>query len=290
MKATLVQKNYFNSFDGTEIYYEIHGDKGPVVCLIYGVACQMNHWIYQVQSLSKNYKVLMFDYRGHHKSAMSENLNMVSVAKDLNSLLDHLKIKSCHVVGHSFGVPVAVKFAGFYPQKTLSLVLINGFVYNPLDELFKVPVSEKLILFLESLESYAPSLSQWIWKKAVNNLITQIGAGLLGGFNLELIPFKDIEIYTQALENLKLKVILDYMQDLIMTDLREDLKQIQTPSLVISGLRDGITPSHQQELMKNLIPDAKLEKIKDGSHCTQLDTPDLVNSLLVDFFVSQHEK
>ncbi len=290
MKAVTVQKNSFKSFDGTDIYYELHGDKGPAVTLVYGVACQMNHWIYQVQELSQTHRVLLFDYRGHHKSGMSNDLNMEAVAKDLNSLLEHLKIKSTHVVGHSFGVPVAVKFAVFYPAKCESLVLINGFVYNPLDELFKVPVSEKLILLLESLENYAPSLSQWLWKKAVNNLLIQVGAGLLGGFNLELIPFKDIEIYTQALENLKLKVVLDYMKDLVNTDLRDDLKEVSAPTLVISGLRDGITPSHQQDLMKNLIPNAEIEKIKDGSHCTQLDKPDLVNDLLKNFFVSRHKK
>lgn len=290
MKAVSVQKNTFKSFDNTEIYYEIHGDNGPVVTLIYGVACQMNHWVYQVQELSQNYRVLLFDYRGHHRSEISEELNMSAIAKDLNSLLEHLKFKSSHVVGHSFGVPVAVKFAVLYPDKCESLVLINGFVYNPLDELFKIPVSEKIIQLINSLETYAPSLSQWIWKKAVNNLLTQIGAGLLGGFNLELIPFKDIEIYTQALENLKLKVVVEYMKDLVNTDLRDDLKQVAAPTLVISGLRDGITPSHQQDLMKNLIPNAQIEKIKDGSHCTQLDKPDLVNEILKNFFVSRHKK
>ncbi len=290
MKPIQVQKNTFKSFDGTEIYYEVHGDKGPVVTLVYGVACQMNHWVYQVQALSENYQVLMFDYRGHHKSAMSDELNMDAVAKDLNALLCHLNFKTTHVVGHSFGVPVAVKFANFYPEKTMSLVLINGFVYNPLDELFKFPVSDKLINTLEALESYAPSLSQWLWKKVVNNLVSQLVAALLGGFNLELVPFKDIEIYTQALENLRLKVVLDYMQDLVRTDLRDDLMRVSAPTLVISGLRDGITPIHQQDLMKNLIPNAHIERIKDGSHCTQLDKPELVNALLKDFFVSQHKK
>jgi pimeloyl-ACP methyl ester carboxylesterase len=124
----------------------------------------------------------------------------------------------------------------------------------------------------------------------VNNILTQLGAGLLGGFNLELISFKDIEIYTQALENLKVEVVLKYMEDLVNADLRDDLKTIQAKALIISGLRDGITPTHQQELMKNLIPDAAIERIKDGSHCTQLDMPETVNALLRDFFVSQHKK
>lgn len=287
---TLVVKDSFKSFDGTDIYYELHGGTGPVIVLVYGVACQMNHWVYQTANLSKKFRVLLFDYRGHHKSGDSADLNLNAVATDINSLLEHLDIPSAHLVGHSFGVPVGIRFANLYPEKTTSLVFINGFVYNPLDELFKFPVSEKLINLLNTLESSAPILSQWIWKKAVNNLITQLGAGILGGFNLELIPFKDIEIYTQALENLELKVIITYMQDLVKIDLREELTMIKSPCLIISGLRDGITPSHQQDLMNSLIPDSNIEKIKDGSHCTQLDCPEMVNQLISDFFVSQHTK
>lgn len=290
MKSVVVKKDYFDSFDGTQIYYELHGDTGPVVALVYGVACQMNHWVYQVSNLSQDHRVILFDYRGHHKSATSEKLTMGVVAQDLASLLDHLKLPNAHVVGHSFGVPVAVSFANMCPEKTQSLVFINGFVYNPLDELFKIPVSKKLIENLHLFQSFAPTLSQWLWKKAVNNLVTQLGAGLLGGFNLELASFKDIEIYTQALANLQVEVVLKYMQDLVNMDLREDLKTIKAKALVISGLRDGITPTHQQELMKNLVPDSDIERIKDGSHCTQLDMPEIVNSILRDFFVSQHRK
>lgn len=290
MKPVVVKKDYFESFDGTKIYYELHGDKGPVITLIYGVACQMNHWVYQVSDFSQDYQVLLFDYRGHHKSDPSEDLTMEVVAQDLGALLKHLKIEKTHIVGHSFGVPVGVKFANLFPEQTQSIVMINGFVYNPLDELFRVPVSEKLIKYLSTFRFYAPSVSQFLWAKAANNLIFQITAGLLGGFNLELIPFKDIEIYTQAIENLKVEVVLKYMENLVATDIREDLKNIEAPALVISGQKDGITPPHQQDLMKNLLPNGKIERIKEGSHCTQLDMPEIVNSILRDFFVSQQEK
>lgn len=288
MNSTIVQKDTFKSVDNNLVYYEVHGDKGPAIVLVYGVACLMNHWVYQVSELSKNHRVILFDYRGHHKSETTKKLNTDLVAKDVKALLDHLKIEKAHLVGHSFGVPVGVRFANLFPEALDRLVLINGFVYNPLDELFKIPVSQKLIQSLEVFQSYAPGASQWLWKKAVNNMFAQVGAGLLGGFNLEFIPFKDIEIYTQGLENLEVKVVLEYMKDLVNTDLRKDLKKVQSKSLVISGLRDGITPPHQQVLMKNLIPDCEIVKFKEGSHCTQLDLPEPVNEKLIHFFAASN--
>lgn len=278
------RNGYCLGSDGNKVYYEVHGDSGPWVVLVYGVACLMNHWIYQTAELSKTHRVIIFDYRGHHKSETHPNLGMNYVAEDIKCLLDHLNVDQAYMAGHSFGVPIVVKFNLLFPNVSLGNVLINGFVYNPLDELFKLPVSKKLMQTLESLQGQAPQLTQWIWKKAVNNIITQISCGILGGFNLERTSFKDIEVYTQGLANLSLKVLLAYMQELVSMDLRDDLPLIQTRTLVLSGLRDGITPSHQQDLMKALLGEAEIIKIPEGSHCTQLDLPDVVNPILLDFF------
>lgn len=278
------ENGYCFGADGNKVYYELHGHQGPYVVLVYGVACLMNHWLYQTAELSKTHRVILFDYRGHHKSEYHPNLGMDHVAHDIKYLLDHLNVEKAYLAGHSFGVPVVVRFNLFYPEVSLGNVLINGFVYNPLDELFKVPVSKKLISSLELLQDNAPQLSQWLWKKTVNNLLAQITCGVFGGFNLERTSFKDIEVYTQGLENLRLKVLLTYMKELIAMDLRDDLPEVKTKTLIISGLRDGITPSHQQDLMSALLPDSKIVKFPEGSHCTQLDLPDLINPIMRDFF------
>lgn len=280
---TTYETGYCYGFDGNKVYYEVHGTQGPYVILVYGVACLMNHWIYQTTELSKTHRVVLFDYRGHHKSENHPNLGMDYVAHDIKCLMEHLKVEKAHLVGHSFGVPVVVKFNKLYPENTNNIVLINGFVYNPLDEIFKFPVSKKLISLFENLSLSAPHLSQWLWKKAVNNILSQIGAGLLGGFNLERTSFKDIEIYTQGLENLNLKVVLAYMNEILNLDLRDDLQDLTARALVVSGLRDGITPTHQQDLMKALIPEAEIVKFAEGSHCTQLDIPEQLNPVLRGF-------
>ncbi|MCO5112796.1 MAG: alpha/beta hydrolase [Bdellovibrionaceae bacterium] len=278
------QNGYCFGADGNKVYYELHGSKGPYVVLVYGVACLMNHWIYQTAELSKTHRVILFDYRGHHKSEYHPNLGMDHVAHDIKCLLDHLEVKQAYLAGHSFGVPVVVKFNQHYPDMSLGNVLINGFVYNPLDELFRVPVSKKLISSIETLQESAPQLSQWLWKKTVNNLLAQITCGVLGGFNLERTSFKDIEVYTQGLENLRLKTLLAYMKELVAMDLREALPEVQNKTLIISGLRDGITPTHQQDLMNALLPNSEIIKFPEGSHCTQLDLPDILNPILRDFF------
>lgn len=63
----------FQSFDGTEIYYEVRGSGAPLI-LNYGIGCLMNHWRPQVRHFAKNYRVITWDYRSHHQSGRPKDL------------------------------------------------------------------------------------------------------------------------------------------------------------------------------------------------------------------------
>ena len=60
-----VQSGFVRSYDGTPIHYEVRG-KGEPIVFVYGIACLMNHWHYQVEYFSQFRQVITFDLRGHH--------------------------------------------------------------------------------------------------------------------------------------------------------------------------------------------------------------------------------
>lgn len=79
------ESGVFESFDKTPIYYEVRGEGEPLI-LIYGIACLMNHWHFQMEHFSKNYKVISFDIRGHHKSqplGNPQNLKISDLVEDI---------------------------------------------------------------------------------------------------------------------------------------------------------------------------------------------------------------
>ena len=53
MRKISVETGYFESFDGTKIYYETRG-KGKPLVFVYGIGCLFNHWAHQVKYFSKN--------------------------------------------------------------------------------------------------------------------------------------------------------------------------------------------------------------------------------------------
>lgn len=274
-----VYSSYFRSFDGTKIYYEVRGQGVPIV-LIYGIACLINHWHFQVEELSKKYKVICYDLRGHHKSDVPMNagsLSLESLGKDLSFLLRELNIKKAHIVGHSFGAQVILKTYELFPQIFKSLIFINGFAKNPIKGMFGLDVFEKFFYWVKSNYDSNPILFDSVWQSAINNPVSMIVSGLLGGFNLELTQFKDIEIYAKGVSQVPLKVFLSYFEDMIGFDGLEVAKTISCPSLILSGDKDSITPMKFQEELHNCIARSEFVKIPYGSHCSQLDFPDYIN-------------
>lgn len=278
---TLVSKRSgtFKSFDGTEIYFEDRGEGEPII-LVYGLACLINHWHHQIQYFSQTHRVISFDLRGHHRSQTPGDLTKLiieSMTEDLKCLMDHLKIPSAHLMGHSNGVSILVKMGAKYPEHVLSLALINGFVTNPIRGMFGLDVVEPFFYFVKQNYEKFPMIWDGVWKFSVENPISILLSGLAGGFNLNVTEIKDIEIYARGVAQLPFRNFLACFEDVINFDGTEDARKIRAPTLIISGEKDSVTPANHQWRLKQLISGSELAIVPYGSHCCQLDFPDYVN-------------
>lgn len=274
------------SFDKTPIYFETRG-AGEAIIFIYGIGCLMNHWHHQIKFFSQNYQVITFDIRGHHQSnplTSYENINIASVAKDIAVILDNLKVKQAHFVGHSFGAPVLFSTYDQFPELFKSITIINGFSKNPIKGMFGLDIVEPLFYYVKMQYEKSPDFFSKIWRLAVYNPISMRAAGLLGGFNNKLTHFKDIEVYARGVSELDLKVFISFFQDMMQFNGEKILEKISVPTLIISGENDNVTPKNFQEELTNKIKNSVFVSIPYGSHCTQLDFPDYVN-LKIDSFL-----
>lgn len=275
----------YKALDGTPIYYETIGEGEPIV-LVYGIACLINHWHHQIKFLSKNYQVIVFDIRGHHKStpvSQFSNLTMEHLAFDLKGLLNHLGHKQAHFMGHSFGVPYIIKAYEQFPEMFRSLVFINGFAKNPLKKIMGIDYIEPLYHFLKNQYSKFPDLWNSIWKTTIDNPIAFQLAALAGGFNIKLTQYKDIEMYCRGLARLDLPIFFELFNHIINFDGTDILFDINKPCLVIAGEKDLITPVEFQKELSQKIEGSEYFFVPYGSHCSQLDFPDLINYRIKEF-------
>lgn len=283
----------FESFDGTPIYYEERGTGRPII-LCYGLACLMNHWTHQIRYFSQNYRVITFDYRGHHNSGAPADRNELSVdalVKDLKALVDHLEISGASFWGHSYGVQLLLRYYDMYPETVKNMVFINGFATNPIKGMFgQVLGPEAIVKLFQSFQQgykYAPQSLTALWRAAVLNPVSIPLAALAGGFNLSTISIKDIEVYARGVASLDIEIFMKLFQEMMDYDGTAVLEKIKAPTLIVSGSKDGVTPPSYQQLMQSKIAGSELLRVPYGSHCTQLDLPEFVN-LRAEKFLQQH--
>jgi pimeloyl-ACP methyl ester carboxylesterase len=279
-----VTHGFVRSFDGTKLFYSTEGVGRPLV-FCYGLVCSSLHWTYQIDRFSEDYQAVWFDYRGHQNSETPKNmqsLTLETAARDLGVILDELKIEDAVFLGHSMGVNVVLEFYRQQPHRVKGMVLANGTAKRPLETLFRHNALQGGFHLLKRLHERSPRLVESFWKLGKGNPLARAMI-TLGGFNPHLTPKEDIALYVDQVADTDPAILLNMIESYDQVDATAWLHTVKAPTLVIAGEEDKITPIEQQELLHQLIPGSELEVIRHGSHCPQMDLPDLVNMKIEDF-------
>lgn len=278
---------YVKSFDGTKLFYSVEGTGKPLVFL-YGIVCSSLHWTYQIDYFRKNYQTIWLDYRGHQNSEVPKNmqsLTLENIARDVRVVLDEVGVESSVVLGHSMGVNVVLELYRMFPERIKGMVLANGTATRPLETLLGSNVTQPLFKWLGKAYRAQPDLLKFFWKLQLRTPLSRSIVSM-GGFNPHLTPQADIDLYLEQVADTDPGILISLIQNYDHADATAWLHTVKVPTLVIAGEQDTIVPVRQQELLHQLIPGSRFEKIRHGSHCPQMDLPDLVN-LKIERFLTE---
>jgi pimeloyl-ACP methyl ester carboxylesterase len=258
--------------NGIEIYYELHGEGNPLV-LIMGLRRNAEWWYGQIPSLSKHFKLLVFDNRGAGRSDMPKmDYSIRLFADDTAELLRSLDIKQAHVLGVSMGGYIAQELAINDPEMVRSLILGCTSAGG-----------QRVVL-----------MSPERLKKFTNN----------AGLSPEEILRKDMDIYfsnefiRERPEKIKefVEISLRYYQPLeaferqfaacLKHDTTGRLRNITAPTLIVSGDDDPLVPPENSRILKELIPHARLIFLKGKRHCFFIEEAETFNQQVISFLDS----
>lgn len=108
------------------IYYEIHGEGKPLL-LLHGYTQSSDSWKSYVKHYEKEYEVYLIDLTGHGKSEpFKQDLSIQFVAKDLNALIQYLKLDRIKAIGFSFGGDVLYQLALINPSLIECMITIGA--------------------------------------------------------------------------------------------------------------------------------------------------------------------
>lgn len=274
------EKGFISSFDGTEIYWELHGpsvsecDLTPMI-FCYGLVCSFNQWRFQLARYSKTRPCYIFDYRGHGKSAEPvdpNRINLSALAKDAAAVIKaHGKKKPFHVWGHSMGASVAIELAIAEPTLCKSLILCCASVDNPFKNVFGTQVVDK---GMKSIFKHFPEHSELFystWKRFISvRLLTKIVVKV-AGFNSDASTDEDIETYVNAVSANPARTFFPLIIEMTRGSTAHILEKVQVPSVVVAGAKDYITPKESQQHLSERLASSEYIEIPAGSHNVQID-------------------
>jgi pimeloyl-ACP methyl ester carboxylesterase len=256
--------------NNTKYYYEIHGAGHPLI-IIGGYTGDHFGLLPIAQSLSKHFKVLIFDNRGSGQTEDNgESLSADLLADDIMLLAKKLELKNPHIIGLSMGGAIAQSIAARYSNQISRLILTVATIKWRQATLlgFKshIQMREKGLSFDEIFDATAA----WVFGESF--LTNKNAINALKQVNLT-------SSYPQSIQDQKRQY-----QILESFDGTELLSQIQAPTLVVHGTEDIIVLPPETRLMASKIRHAELVQFGCG-HAMTVEIPDLIVAVFTQFLL-----
>jgi len=258
--------------NGINVYYEIMGKGAPLV-MIQGFAGNYQAWFFQTRVFRKYYKVIIFDNRGIGKSdKSSEPYTIKTMADDVIGLLDCIGVDKAHVLGLSLGGMVAQEIAISYPERVRKLVLGSTFAVREIRDVH--PDMLKAAGIKEGTTD--ADIGSIDFRKLMNMMVSL-------SFNRMLYRMILLSLSKWSFKSVNAEGYLFQLASLGDYDTLDRLHLIQAPTLVITGSGDRLVPPTMSDSIASRIPNARLVKVKGGSHAFFMEMSGRFNKEVLDF-------
>jgi pimeloyl-ACP methyl ester carboxylesterase len=197
-------------------------------------------------------------------------------------------VERAALCGHSMGVQVALEVARRHPARVTGLVLMCGAPENPLRTFKGTAVLEAALPTMRRAVAKVPRLANSLSRMILPTRFAFEVAGHLE-VNRDLIRFHDLLPYLRGMSRVELPYFLSMLAAAGEHSARDLLPTLRVPVLVVAGERDGFTPAALSRAMAELIPDAELFVVADGSHTAPLERPEEVDAAVRDFLARRVE-
>ena len=267
----------FTTKDGTTLFYNDWGHGQPVV-FSHGWPLSADAFEDQMFFLAqRGYRAIAHDRRGHGRSSQTWTGNdLDTYADDLAALTAHLDLKAAVHVGHSTGGGEVARYIGRHGTGRVSKAILIGAIPPVMVKSDKNPLGAPIEAFdglragvQADRSSFFKDLSLPFY--GYNRPGAKISEGVRESFWLQgmMAGFPACYFCIKAFSE---------------TDLSEDLKRFDVPTLVLHGDDDQIVPISDSGLLASkIIKDANLVVYEGAPHgmCTTLK--DRVNAELLGF-------
>lgn len=258
---------FFESHDGTRLAYAVSGDGPPVILL----PSWLTHLDFQRRSvawqpflsaLAGRYRLIRYDPRGCGLSDRNvSNLGFDNWVRDLDALVEHLRLKTFSLIGVCQGGAVAIEYAARAPGRVSHLVLYGTYARGR-DKRGNVPLEpEKARVMLDMIRigwgsedhAFATAFAQQFQPEGAEG---------------HLKSWCDLQRHAATRE-----AAVDLTRIMFDIDVRSALSIIGCPTLVAHPSRDAVVPMDEGRMLAQTIPHARFLELDSANHFMRPDEP-----------------
>jgi non-heme chloroperoxidase len=246
--------------DGTQLFYKDWGSGQPVV-FSHGWPLNADAWDDQAMLVANNgFRAVAHDRRAHGRSSQPwTGHEMDTYADDLAQLIEQLDLREIVLVGHSTGGGEVTRYVGRHGSTRVAKVVLLGAVTPLMLKTDTNPQGTAIEAFdairagvLGDRSQFYQDLSEPFY--GANRPGASVSQGVRDSFWLWSVQ-------------VGLKGAYDCIKAFSETDLTEDLRRIDVPTLVIHGDDDQIVPIDASARRSvELVPDATLKEYPGAPH------------------------
>jgi 3-oxoadipate enol-lactonase len=270
-------KRGFLDRPGCRIYYEVTGS-GPAILFAHGIGSNHLTWWQQVPHFSSRYTCVTFSHRGYLPgSEIPAGPDPRDFAGDLAALIGHLQLSDVRLVAQSMGGWTCFEYILSFPHKVRALVLGStcGTIHRP-----SVPLDDP------------QRLTEWNLKAAAARADMQRrGISPPAGERMAREQ-PALHFLYQAIGSTSTTFDREELRKRILamaTRPPDVLRSLAMPTLFITGDEDTTYPPFLSDALAPLMPNAKVEQVRDAGHSVYFQRASIFNHLVDRFLAALGE-
>jgi sigma-B regulation protein RsbQ len=243
---------------------KISGKGTQALIFAHGFGCDQNMWRFVAPAFEADYKIVLFDYVGSGKSALSaykpeRYADLHGYARDILEICEALDLRDVIFVGHSVSGMIGALASIERPELFKNLILIVPspcYINQPPDYtggFERADIEGLLDMMDKNYIGWANFLAPVIMK---NSDRPELGEELEKSF-CSTDP----------------KIARQFAEATFYSDNRADLPRVKTASLIIQVTDDAIAPVSVGEFMHENLPESVLRLMDATGHCPHLSHP-----------------
>ena len=245
-----------------DIHY-LTGGKGEPLIVIHGGGDSGNAWLRNVAELSKYYQVYLPDLPGFGRSkTASEDFDLSSYVTFVEDFSRSLGLERFHLVGHSLGGGIALRYALDFPHRIERLVLVSS-------------------LFLgREIALWARVMSLPVFYRVARKTVAGVFRALVWLVRKLHCPLGKITPPSLLRMSIGKSIMMVKGQT---TVLMSRLSELLMPTLLVWGANDNIVPARHAFLAARQIPNCQVRVFQNSGHSVYRQRIREFSDLLVRF-------